>query len=206
MARLETNDPFLAEKPFGEGRVLQLATALDADWSNLPMRPIYLPLLQRLTTYLASTVFPPRNLAVGRTLTAFLPPGDAGKRATLLPPDGVPVELSITKKGSRGVVEFTRTASPGLYVLTPPGGKPIHYVVNASRRESDLQKLSPKEIDDFARAHGVRVVRSEADYQQEEHTRRYGHELWKPLLWVLLAFCFLELLLQQHMARARKFA
>jgi hypothetical protein len=206
LARLESNDAFLAEKQFGEGRVLQLATALDADWSNLPMRPTYLPLLQRLTTYLASTVFPPRNLAVGRSLAAFLPVADAGGRATLLPPDGVSVDLPITKKGSRAVVEYARTQSPGLYTLTPPGGKQIHFVVNASRKESDLQKLSPKEIEDFARAHKVQVVRSDADYQQAEHTRRYGHELWKPILWVLLAFCFFELLLQQHMARARKLA
>jgi hypothetical protein len=204
LARLDSNDPFLAEKQFGEGRVFQLATAIDADWSNLPVRPTYLPLMQRLTTYLASTVYPPRNLRVGGALIAFLPIGDAGKVATLTTPNGQSVEVPIVKKGTRGVAEFARTQSPGLYVLTPPDKKALHYVVNASRRESDLQKLTEKEIDDFAKAHDVKVVHNEAEYKQLEHTRRFGREFWKPLLLVLLVGCYGELLLQQKMSRARK--
>src|SRR5262249_21359097 len=53
LARLDTGDPFLVEKPYGEGRVIQCAIPCDADWSNLPMRPFYLPLMQQLVTYLA---------------------------------------------------------------------------------------------------------------------------------------------------------
>ena len=204
LARLDSNDGFLAEKQFGEGRVLELATALDADWSNLPLRPTYLPLMQRLTTYLASTVYPPRNLGVGKELVAFVPVADAGKTATLTPPDGHQVEVKIAKKGTRGVVEYAKTQTPGLYVLTPPDKKPLHFVVNASRAESDLQKLTEKEIDDFAKAHQVQVVRTDAEYKQLEQRQRYGRELWQPLLWVLLAACYLELLLQQRMSRARK--
>lgn len=203
LARLETNDPLLAEKPFGAGRVLFLSTALDADWGNLPLRPTYLPLLQRLTTYLASTVFPPRNLPVGGDLVAFLPVNEAGKRATLQLPGGKTADVAITKKGSRSVAEYTRASAPGLYVLTPPDGKPLHYVVNAARTESDLQRLSVKEVDDFAQKHQVPVVRSEAEYQKAEQRRRFGQELWQPLLWLLLAACFGELLLQQFMARSR---
>lgn len=136
LARLESGDPFLVEKNFGEGRVVLTATAADADWSNLPLRPSYLPLMQRLSVYLASTVFPPRNLEVGRSIAAFLPPGDAGKKAQLTLPDGTTAELPIAKKGSRGVVEWSRTQQPGLYTITPADGKPLHYVVNASRKES----------------------------------------------------------------------
>ncbi len=203
LARLESGDPFLVERVFGEGRVIACATALDADWSNLPMRPSFLPLLQRLTVYLASTVYPPRNLDVGRPLVAFLPAGDAGKKATLASPDGATREVPIVRKGSRGVVEFGQTQRPGLYSLTPPDGKPLHFVVNASRRESDLQKLSETEIADLARQHGVTLVRSGGELQQAEHTLRYGREIWKPLLWALLALCFGELVLQQRFARAK---
>src|SRR5205823_1366228 len=163
--------------PFGEGRVVLAATAVDADWSNLPLRPSYLPLLQRLSVYLASTVYPPRNLDVGRSIAAFLPPGDAGKKALLTLPDGTTTELPVVKKGSRGVVEWSRTQQPGLYTIMPADGKPLHYVVNASRRESDLQRLSDEEIAAFAKAHGVSVVRSDAEYREAEHARRYGREV-----------------------------
>ncbi len=202
LAGLDSGDPFLVEHQYGEGRVLLAATALDSDWSNLPLRPFYLPLLQRLTVYLASNVYPPRNLGIGSPLVAFLPVTEVTKKTSLTRPDGSTESLSIEKKGERGVVEYSKTQLPGLYTLLPPDGKPVHYVVNASRRESDLEKLSAKEIDDFGKAHGVRIVRSGAEYQQIEQTLRYGQELWKVVLWILLVLCFLELIVQRIFSKA----
>jgi hypothetical protein len=203
LAGLDSGDPFLVERQYGQGRVIVAATALDADWSNLPLRPFYLPLLQRLTIYLASNVHPERNLDVGRAVVAFLPLSDVARNASLTRPDGIAERLPIVKKGDRGVVEYGETQRPGLYTLLTPDGKSLHYAVNASRRESDLQKLSPKEIDDLGKAHGVRIVRSGAEYHNLEQTLRYGQELWKPVLWVLLALCFLELIVQRTFSQAR---
>jgi hypothetical protein len=80
---------------------------------------------------------------------------------------------------------------------------PVHYVVNASRGESDLQKLGSKEIADLAASHGVSLVHSGAEYKALESARRFGREFWKALLWVLLGFTFLELILQQRFAGGR---
>ena len=203
LARMENGDPFLIEKNIDQGRVIISSTAIDADWSNLPLRPSYLPLLQRLSVYLASTVYPPRNLDVGQRIDAFLPVADAGKKASIIDPEGVATEVSVVKKGERGLVEFTRTQKPGLYTMNPPGGAPTYYVVNASRAESDLAKLTPQEIDALAKSHGVSLVRSGAEYKALDHTRRYGREFWKPLLWLVLGLIFLEIYLQQRFARAR---
>lgn len=167
------------------------------------MRPLYLPLLQRLSVYLASNVYPPRNLAVGKPLLAFLPLADVSKEATLTTPGGEAVKLKAVKRGERGVLEFLKTQRPGLYTLEPPTGGAVHYVVNADRRESDLTKLSDKEIADLARQHGVALVRSGAEFKALEQTRRYGTEWWKTILWALLALIFLELILQQIFAGVR---
>jgi len=204
IARLTSGDPFLVEKQFGEGRVIQCAIPCDADWSNLPMRPFYLPMMQRLSIYLASTVFPPRNLEVSKPLVAFLPAGDAGKKASLSLPDGTAREVPVVKKGERGVVEYPKTQQPGLYTLTSPSGTATHFVVNTSRRESDLQKLSDAEIADFAKSHGVSVVHSGAEYKQMDHSRRFGSEFWRSLLWLLLALVFAEIFLQQRFSRVRR--
>src|SRR4029434_5821388 len=114
LARLDSGDPFLVERKFGEGRVIACATALDADWSNLPMRPSYLPWLQRLTVYLASTIFPPRNLDVGNAIAAFTSAADVDKEATLTKPTGEIEKAKVVKRGTRGLVGFTRTQAPGL--------------------------------------------------------------------------------------------
>jgi hypothetical protein len=204
VARLTSGDPFLVEKQFGDGRVVECAVPCDADWSNLPMRPFYLPMMQRLVIYLASTVFPPRNLEVSKPLVAFLPGGDAGKKASLLLPDGTTREVPVVKKGERGVVEFARTQQPGLYTLNAPSGTATHFVVNTSRRESDLQELTDAEIADFAKSHRVAVVHSGAEYKQLDRSRRYGSEFWRPLLGLLLVLIFAELFLQQRFARVRR--
>jgi hypothetical protein len=203
LARLESGDPFLAEKAFGQGRVISCATAADADWSNLPARPFYLPLVQRLCVYLASTVYPPRNLEVGQQLVSFLPATAVGKKAILTGPDGAPQEVPVVKKGEQGVIEFGPVFLPGLYTLTVPGGEPLHYVFNADRKESDLARLAETEIADIAKAHEIPVVRSAEDYRQVERAQRFGEELWKWALLGLLLFIFMELLLEQKFARSR---
>jgi len=201
LARLASGDPFLAEKPFGKGRVIACATAIDSDWSNLPARPAYVPLLQRLCVYLASNVYPPRNLQVGEQLVAFVPVEGAGKKAVLTLPDTSTVELEIVKKGIRGVVEYPQTRRPGLYNLLPPGGSPVHYVVNAERSESDLDRLTATEINDLAKTHGLQVVRGAAEFKALDRAQRYGHEIWKWALLLLLGLLFVELILQQNFAR-----
>ena len=118
-------------------------------------------------------------------------------------PDLIPRDVTVVKKGERGVVEYGPVFSPGLYTLAPPTGTPLHYVFNADRKESDLTRLSESEVNEMAKAHGVSVVRSFSEYKQLDHTQRFGAELWKWALWALLGMIFLELFLQQYFARVR---
>ena len=203
LARLDGGDPFLVEKTFGEGRVIACSTTLDSDWNNLPARPSYLPLVQRLCVYLASNVYPPRNLQVGEQLVSFLPAAAAGKKAALTLPDASTVEVPVIKKGERGVVEYPKTQRPGLYTLQPAGGLPVHYVVNADRAESDLTRLTDVEIKTLARTHGLQVVHSAAEFKALDKAQRYGKEIWKWALLILLGLLFAELILQQKFARGR---
>jgi hypothetical protein len=48
IAWLSTGDPWLVVKPFGRGSVLQCAMACNNSWSNWPMRPSFVPAMQRL--------------------------------------------------------------------------------------------------------------------------------------------------------------
>ena len=53
LAKLDDGQPLLAERPVGTGSVLLLGTGLHVDWTNLPLKPLFLPLLARLTFHLA---------------------------------------------------------------------------------------------------------------------------------------------------------
>lgn len=203
LARLDSGDPFLVEKKFGEGRVIQCTTPCDADWSNLPLRPFYLPLMQRVVTYLASTIFPPRNVDVGKPLVALFSKTDAGRRALVIDPAGQQHEVPIVKKEERSLAEFTKTQRPGLYQVRSPDGTTLHFVVNTSREESNLQPLSQNEREAVAKAMGASLVNSYAEYRQLDRSRRFGQEFWKPLFWLVLALVFGELLYQQWIVRRK---
>jgi len=203
-AHLDTGDPFLVEKQYGKGRVIQCCTACDDDWSNLPARPAYLPLMQQLITYLASTVYPPRNVDVGRHIAALLPPENADKTAIITDPDGRRHELKAVLIDDHCLVEFADTELPGLYALETPDNETIHFVVNTSHAESDLKLLNDKQFADLAEQMGAKAVSSASQYLQMEKRRRFGREIWKPLLAAVLALLFIEMLLQQRFGMVRK--
>ena len=111
-AMLDSGDPLMLERRCGDGVVLQLATAVDADWSDLPLRPFYVPLMQQIVATLAVQIQPPRNLQTGAAAVAlFAPPatiaepaeakGAAGKPnspAQATPPSGDNADATQSKE------------------------------------------------------------------------------------------------------------
>lgn len=168
------------------------------------MRPSYLPLMQQLVTYLASTVYPPRNLDVGDKAAAVLGPECAGQSMTLTDPQGRQHQLKAVASGYHSLVEYADTYRPGLYVLQTPDDHKVHFVVNASRRESQLEVLDDEEFQALAAEMGGQAVSSSADYLKLDRQRRFGREIWKPLLAAVLLLILAELLLQQRFSRVRK--
>ena len=57
-----------AEKRIGTGRVIAFTTTLDVSWSNLPTRPVFLPLVQQLVKYLARYEQPTSWMTVGQVV------------------------------------------------------------------------------------------------------------------------------------------
>lgn len=66
---LENGEPLLAERVVQRGRVMQWATSCGDRWSNLPLREVFVPLMQQLVLYGATATTPPLNLETGQTLT-----------------------------------------------------------------------------------------------------------------------------------------
>jgi hypothetical protein len=201
ICRLGNGDPFLIEAKVGNGLVLEAAIPASADWSNLPARTFYVPLMQRLMIYAASTFDPPCNLEVGAPLAAFFPAALAGKTAVLTDPQGARHELPIVARRGHGEVFYADTLRAGGYLIEAPGQAPVHVVVSTPRSESDLHCLADAELAKLGKDLGATVVKTYEQYRDLEHTRRYGRELWPWFLWATIGLLFVELALQQYFAR-----
>ena len=207
---METGDAFLAEKKVGKGVVLQMASSIDGDWSNMPVRSCYLPLVQQIASYLADQVTPPRNFPAGATFTHYLPEKDAGKRLTVKAPDGTTSIVKASRRGTQAVAEFAQTRQPGTYEITGEGIGKVKFVAQASTRESILERMSKEEIISAGAelASSVDYIdASEEDalakYLELDGNRTFGREVWKYLLLAVVILIFAEIVLQRIFGRVR---
>jgi hypothetical protein len=203
VARLDNGDVFLAERQRGDGVVLQVCTACDADWSDLPMRPCYVPLMQNLVTTTAVSTMPPRNLSAGDTAVVLFPDAADDAVVSLVTPGGRRQMLTSERSGERGLARYSATQQPGIYRMTLPSAEVVHFVATTSRTESDPGTLEGDTLQKTARLMGATVVESSTNYREIDQRRRYGREIWKYVLGALLALMLLELVLQQRFARVR---
>ena len=200
-ARLDTGDPLLVERRFGKGTVLQWATTVDADWTDLPLQPVFVPLVQQLVTAAATRTAPPRNVAAGDPIVTPLPDGaDADGTVAVETPDGRRRTATVSVEGDARFARFDDTREPGFYAMTLPGASAevVRFAAETDRGESDLATMNGERLAALAERLGAERVESAADYLARDDLRRHGREVWKWLLAGLLACLFLELVLQQR--------
>jgi len=130
--------PALISRPFGRGRVALLATSIDRDWSDLPLRPGFVPLAERVLSWL-DTGHPgaasgqlvagqPRRIAADGPVTVHIPDG----RELVLPPERA------------GEAVLRDTYLPGHYRVTRGDAAPLTFVVQQDPGESDTRSVAPR--------------------------------------------------------------
>ena len=203
MARLDNGDALLVERRAGDGVVVQVATACDADWSDLPQRPVYVPFVQQLVTTLASQVTPPQNIGTGEPAVVVFSGEFGNPSLVVTTPDGSQRTVTATRKGTMNLARFDATQRPGIYTVTTPDAKRIHVVSATSRNESVLDILNEEQLTRLAEVLQAAVIRTSAEYLDQDRLRRNGQEVWQLVLMTLLFLMAMELVLQQRFARVQ---
>ncbi|QDV69711.1 hypothetical protein Poly24_34280 [Rosistilla carotiformis] len=203
LIRLDSGDPLFVEKPVGKGYVLACATTADADWTNLPLRPVYLPLIQQLVTSIATRGVPASNLAAGETLVALYESSAADTTQVLSLPGNKQRSLRPVVEEHRSVIRYPGTTQPGVYTLTQPDAAPRHFAVETDRSESNLTSIDDERLQELADALGAEVVADGDAYVALDASRRHGREVWRWALLGLLGLLFVELFFQQRFSRVR---
>ena len=199
---LDRNVPLMIEKKRGRGRVIAAATTANAEWSNLPLQPFFVPLMQRLTTYLATVGSAPAWQFVGSAIRLPLEKAELGSEFTLRDPTGQTQTLKSVKEGDAVFVQSPVISQPGIFQLQKVGTeKTTLLAFNIDGAESDLKSLPTADIQKIAKRHDAAYADTLPAYQALDRTRRHGSELWQPLLIALLALLFFEVLLQQRIAK-----
>jgi hypothetical protein len=198
LARFDDGAVAVAERKLDRGTVIAWTSTFDSYWNDIPLKPVFVPLVHQLMQHLGRYVEPRPWYSVGDTFDPVeAPPAGVGGRFavvsafTTLSPSGRPVE-PLPGAGTRAVP----LSETGFYEIRPAaGGEPLIVAVNGSAGESDLTPIDPAELTasvlPSASTPGAAGWRESTD---EERERRQS--LW----WYLLAVGLLLLAIEAAVA------
>jgi hypothetical protein len=145
LARFETRMPALLERQVGSGRVLLWASTLDLNWSDLPLKPVFLPFVHRAVRHLSAYAEPTPWLTVGEVLNASLRPAAevTGGRVVMTPSgQRIPIdeENALLVMVEQGFYEIRAEDAQA-------GDLPLRVIAsNVEQSESDLAPMDPEEL------------------------------------------------------------
>jgi hypothetical protein len=139
IARLDDGAPLLVERAFGDGRVFVWALSMDANWTDAPFHPLWVPLLHQLArrsvagSEVRSWFTTTHVLDLSRE-GAVVVESPSGQR-TRISPDSQPRSVELRERGFYEV----RSGSTAI-----GAGRPV--AVNVDLAESDLSHFDPAEL------------------------------------------------------------
>jgi len=178
LARFDDGAVAVAERKVGAGRVIALASTLDDSYSDLPLKPIYLPLVHQLVKYLGQFESPRSWMTVGQVVDVsaltkaranWLVVTPSGKRVT-----------------STGPLELDEQ---GIYEVRPAGGSeaaPRAIAVNIDPAESDLTPIDPTELVAAVTGRATQTVAASAGPTETSQADVKDAEKRQALWWYLL--------------------
>ena len=196
------NAPALIERKVGDGRVVMLTTTVDREWTDLPVRTAFLPLMQRNIQYLArrATSAGKDRPVVGERVTLEVS-GLADERAIIKGPQ----ETRLVLEPNDGTVGFV-PEHDGFYEVwadsdaveegnaTPRNRiDALAFAVNIDSDESKLEPLGQNAFDAWTKPDEAGADATTAGASVPANERRVN--IWSPILFAITMMLLLETLL-----------
>ena len=190
---LQDGSPLLVDKDVGRGHVLFFAASADRDWTDLPTRTAYVPLIHGLVGYAARlsaaaqrpvTIMPEAARLLGRE-------EDDGTTISIRTPDGQERLTRYRREGALIVASYTSYTVPGIYRLATPASSDF-LALNGTRAESNFEKIQAAEIQTRLRPLAVVLEEAEAMGQAAAGSALPTKELVSFLLLTLVVVLAVE--------------
>jgi hypothetical protein len=201
-------EPAVMERPFGLGRVVQFSSTADGAWSDLPVRPIFLPLMHRTLGFLLARTGDRLNVHAGTPFTHTVTAERAGKSYTVTEPGAKPGTSrtrTVMAKSGTPQIEEADSSVAGAYAVhfTEETGNAVRFAAASDPGESDLHELSTADLTALGTV--ARIVRwtPEADLRGQMERERNGSELWLPFALLAIGLVVAETLLGNRFSRSK---
>jgi hypothetical protein len=193
VARFETGDPAVIEKPIGEGRLVIFNSGWTPADGQIARSSKVVPLMSALLDGSGATPEGPTNALVGEPLP--LAEGATAVRK----PDGSKVDVA------EYATTFRETDAPGIYTIEGRQG-PRSVALNLDPAESKTAPLDVETLEQF----GCKLAkpgRADADRESARQMRNAELEgrqkLWRPVVLLAMAVLIVETWLAGRLGRSR---
>jgi len=205
LARFDDGAVAAAEKKVGSGRSVVWTSTLDDSWTDIAVKPIFLPLVHQIVRYLAQYEQPAAWYTVGQVLDLTARAKTRADRIVVTP-SGERITQSSLGEGNEGLLELTEQGIYEIRSAAASTGRPEVIAVNLDPAESDLSAIDPSELVAAVTGHATPVsVQPEqvTEMTREEAEKRQA--LWWYLLLTGLALLAAETVISNHLSRKEKF-
>jgi hypothetical protein len=145
LARFDDGQPALLERRVGTGRVLMWTSTLDTTWTDLALKPVFVPFVHRIIRYLGGYREPRPWRTVGDVVDPGLQTPAKGSDVSRVALTPAGTRISLDGDGP----EVLELAEQGFYEFRAQGQDgdvPVVVASNVDLAESDLTPLDPQEI------------------------------------------------------------
>jgi hypothetical protein len=180
---LADGSPFMLEQRVKKGVVILFSVSATTDWSNFPLKGIFVPLIHSAVTYAAQQQSIPSEVTVGNAVDMSFRNVTLGK-VTVQNPDKVDIAADVAGSHGQSTLHFRGTSLPGIYSVKSDNTLLKQFVVALNPEESNTVRADSKAIESMLYQLGVprkavETISQGADVQKAVVQSRVGIELWK---------------------------
>ena len=205
LARFDDGAIAALEKKVGAGRVIVWTSTLDDSWTDIALKPVFLPLVHQFARYLAHYEPATSWFTVGQVLD-LTARGKGRIDRVVVTPAGERLSRTAAGEGAEGLLELNEQGIYEIRSAVAASSRPEAIAVNLDPTESDLTALDTRELvaTVTGRASDAAVqVATPQEMTREESERRQS--LWWYLLLTGRLLLAAETVIANRLSRKEKF-
>jgi hypothetical protein len=203
---LTNNAPFLLEEKTEKGRALIMSVPAGTDWSDLPLKAVFVPLIHRSLSYLAQEPAGERSIVAGEKVRMRLNI-PASAKLTVKKPDGVEILVNTRQLTDEKQDNTAYSDIPGFYSVF--SGKYVveMFAVNIDPDESNTLRSGEDEREKMLNGLGIpdgaiHNIDQPGGTEKTITESRLGSEIWKQLIIMALIIAGIEMLVARSTKRS----
>ena len=187
---------FLSEYRIGEGKVLLMNTAPLLSWSNLPLKGIFVPLMNKSVFYLASKERQNDDYIAGMPVTISLAK-QTSAQIKIENPEKREEYITLNKELRNNFIGYDKTNVAGNYKIFSGKNLIDEISVNTDPKESVTKYLSDSDFEHYLNKIDFKgnhiIIKKDQNPADIIMQSRFGSELWKYFILVALILALIEM-------------